>query len=94
LKNRYKTGTFTNLTAANADDALALIVKERRKELCFRNLRWSDLRRLNKDSRFQVTLTRNVNGQSYTLAPNSSRYVLPLDPIETTSGGLQQNPRD
>jgi hypothetical protein len=93
LKNRYKIGTFTHLTAANAAAALALIVAERRKELCFRNLRWSDLRRLNKDPRFQVTLTRTINGQTYTLAPNSPKYVLPLDPIETTRGGLQQNPR-
>jgi hypothetical protein len=93
LENRYKTGTFTNLTAANADAALALIVAERRKELCFRNLRWSDLRRLNKDPRFQVTLTRIVNGQTITLPPNSPKYVLPLDPVETTTGGLQQNPR-
>ena len=93
LQNRYKTGTYTPVTPANAASALALVIAERRKELCFRNLRWSDLRRLNKDSRFQVTLTRTVNGQIYTLAPNSSRYVLPLDPIETTTGGLQQNPR-
>lgn len=93
LQKRYKTGTFTNLSAPNADSALSLILTERHKELCFRNLRWSDLRRLNRDSRFQVTLSRVVNGQNYTLPPNSSRYTLPLDPIETTSGGLEQNPR-
>jgi hypothetical protein len=93
LQNRYQTGTFSNLTAANGDAALMLILAERRKELCFRNLRWSDLRRLNKDTRFQVTLTRTVSGQIYTLPPNSPKYVLPLDPIETTSGGLQQNLR-
>ncbi|MCQ6958279.1 RagB/SusD family nutrient uptake outer membrane protein [Mucilaginibacter aquariorum] len=93
LKKRYKTGTFTGLTAADENEALAIILKERRKELCFRNLRWTDLRRLNRDSRFQVTLTRTINGKTYTLAPNSPRYVLPLDPIETTRGGLQQNER-
>ncbi|WP_158995621.1 RagB/SusD family nutrient uptake outer membrane protein [Mucilaginibacter sp. L196] len=93
LQTRYLTGTFTNLTASSADAALALILAERRKELCFRNLRWSDLRRLNKDPRFQVTLTRTVNGQLITLPPNSPKYVLPLDPIETTTGGLEQNPR-
>jgi hypothetical protein len=94
LKNRFKTGTFNNLTTSSSDAALTMIITERRKELCFRNLRWSDLRRLNKDPRFQVTLTRTVNGQTYSLSPNSSRYVLPLDPIETTSGGLQQNQRN
>lgn len=93
LKTRWKTGTYTNLAAANSDDALRLILGERRKELCFRNLRWSDLRRLNQDPRFQVTLTRTVNGQNYTLPPNSPRYVLPLDDFETSAGGLQQNTR-
>lgn len=93
LKTRWKAGTYIDLTAANSNAALVLIVGERRKELCFRNLRWSDLRRLNKDAQFQTTLTRTTNGQVYSLAPNSPLYVLPLDPIETTSGGLQQNPR-
>lgn len=93
LKNRYKTGTFSGLSANTADAVLSMVLAERRKELCFRNLRWADLRRLNKDPRFQLTLTRTINGQTYTLAPNSPRYVLPLDPIETTSGGLIQNPR-
>ncbi|QHS55264.1 RagB/SusD family nutrient uptake outer membrane protein [Mucilaginibacter sp. 14171R-50] len=93
LKNRYKNGTFSALTATNADAALSLILNERRKELCYRNIRWSDLRRLNKDPRFQVTLSRIVNGKTYTLVPNSPRYVLPIDPIEIERGGLQQNPR-
>lgn len=93
LKNRYKTGTFNGVGAADANAALSLILAERRKELCFRNLRWADLRRINKDPRFRVTLNRTINGQTYTLEPNSPRYVLPLDPIETTSGGLTQNPR-
>jgi len=90
LKSRWQTGTFTNLTAANADAALALILTERRKELCFRGLRWSDLRRLNSDSRFQTTIARNVNNQSYSLPPNSPRYVLPLDEKEILTGGLIQ----
>jgi len=93
LINRWKTGTYTPMAATNSDAVLALILTERRKELCFRNLRWSDLRRLDNDQRFQVTLTRLIAGQTYTLTPNSPRYVLPLDPIETTLGGLPQNPR-
>lgn len=93
LKNRWKTGTYINQTASNADAALTIILTERRKELCFRNLRWIDLRRLNKETRFQTTLSRTVNGQVFTLLPNSSRYVLPIDDQEILLGGLQQNPR-
>jgi hypothetical protein len=93
LKNRWVTGSYVNMTAISADAALSLILTERRKELCFRALRWTDLRRLNLETRFQTTLTRTVNGQNYTLSPNSSRYVLPLDNNELQIGGLQQNPR-
>lgn len=93
LQTRWKVGTYINLTAANADTALGLILNERRKELCFRGLRWTDLKRLNKDDRFKVTITRSLNGQTYTLLPNSLRYVLPIDDKEILLGGLQQNPR-
>jgi tetratricopeptide (TPR) repeat protein len=93
LKSRWQTGTYLNMTAANADAALSMILTERRKELCFRSLRWTDLRRLNHDSRYQVTITRNVNGQSVSLPPNSPKYVLPLDEKEILTGGLIQNQR-
>ncbi len=93
LSTRWKSGTYINLTAANSETALALILRERRKELVYRNLRWSDLRRLNTDTRFQTTLTRTVAGKTYTLLPNSLRYVLPIDPFEIKLDGLQQNAR-
>ena len=93
LKTRWVTGTYVNMTAANSDAALALVLTERRKELCYRGLRWTDLKRLNTDPRFQTTLTRTVNGQTYTLSPNSPKYVLPLDDYEIQVGGLEQNPR-
>lgn len=93
LKTRWVTGTYVDMTAANADDALSKILIERRKELCYRGLRWTDLRRLNIDQRFQTTITRIANGQTYTLPPNSPKYVLPLDDYEIKVGGLQQNQR-
>lgn len=93
LRNRYKKGTFTDRTATTADDALVQILTERRKELCFRGLRWTDLRRLNKESRFAVTLTRNINGTIYTLPPNDNRYALQIPDNEIQLSGIQQNPR-
>ncbi|WGQ11543.1 RagB/SusD family nutrient uptake outer membrane protein [Pedobacter gandavensis] len=94
LRNRYD-NTFINLTAANADDALVKILTERRKELVFRNHRWTDLRRLNKDPRFAITLRRTKNNISYTpLEPNDLRYTL-LIPYtqEINLSGIAQNPR-
>ncbi len=94
LVKRYLTGTFVPLTAANVDDALRIVLRERRKELLMRGLRWTDLRRLNKEGRFAVTLTRVVNGVTYTLTPNDDRYVYPIpDKVILFNKGMPQNPR-
>lgn len=89
---RMKTGTFIPSIATDMESALRLVLAERRRELCFRTLRWIDLRRLNQDSRFQVTLTRNVNNQTYTLLPNNIKYVFPIPNQEIQLSGIQQNP--
>lgn len=93
LQTRWKTGTFVPFTAASADAALALILTERRKELVFRGLRFTDLRRLNRDSRFAITLSRELNGTLYTLPPNSPLYVLPIPDNEINNNAIPQNPR-
>lgn len=93
LVKRWSTGTFTPYSALNADDVLSIILTERRKELVFRGLRWTDLRRLNIDPKFAKGLTRNLGGQIYTLAPNDSKYVFPIPIDEITQSGIIQNPR-
>lgn len=92
LKTRWN-NTFIPITAANADIALNLVLSERRKELLFRGLRWTDLRRLNKETRFAVTLTRTLNGQTYTLPPNDPRYTLLIPREVLERANLPQNPR-
>lgn len=91
LKNRYK-GTFIPLTTSSPSDALNKILIERRKELPFRGLRWADLRRLNKDGA-NITLTRIINGQTYTLPPNDPKYVLPIPSDVIGFTGIEQNKR-
>ncbi|WP_146203126.1 RagB/SusD family nutrient uptake outer membrane protein [Mucilaginibacter oryzae] len=93
LVTRWKTGTFIPYTAANAGDALLQVLKERQKELLLRGLRWTDLRRLNLDSRLAVTLRRTVGGADYHLPPNDPKYAFPIPDIEVQLGGLTQNPR-
>ena len=92
MRNRYKTGTFSNITAGNATDALNKILFERRKELLFRGLRWSDLRRFNLEGA-NITLKRIVNGTTYTLPPNDPRWVLLITAQEISQSGIAQNPR-
>ena len=83
---------FTPFTAGSAAEALDTILVERRKELAFRGLRWTDLRRLNKENA-NIQLTRLLFGQTYSLPPNSLLYVLPIPPDVITLSGIQQNPR-
>jgi len=92
LVNRYTTGTFTPLTVENTPDVLATVLEERQKELVFRGLRWSDLKRYNKEGA-NITLTRVLNGETYTLAPNDPRYVFPIPSDEISYSGIEQNPR-
>jgi tetratricopeptide (TPR) repeat protein len=92
LQTRWKTGTYVAYAAANAKDALDIILSERRKELLYRGLRWTDIRRLNLEGA-NIILKRVLNGTTYTLPPNDMRSVLliPQEVLNLTS--LQQNPR-
>lgn len=92
LVTRWKKNTFVNLTAVNKDDALKIVLRERRKELPLRGLRWQDLRRLNKEGA-NITLTRILDDRTYTLLPNSPLYVMPIPPEEVQVNGLEQNIR-
>ncbi|MEZ2334785.1 RagB/SusD family nutrient uptake outer membrane protein [Mucilaginibacter sp. RCC_168] len=93
LKTRYSNKVaYIPLSAATANDALNIILVERRKELLYRCLRWMDLKRLNKDGA-NITLTRTVNGQTYTLPPNDPKYALPIPEDVIALSGMPQNPR-
>ncbi|KAJ1604380.1 hypothetical protein OJ253_3709 [Cryptosporidium canis] len=94
LKRWKNNGTWLPFTATDANDALNKILTERRKELPFTGqLRWTDLRRLNREPQFAVTLTRVIGGQTYTLPPNDPRYVFPIPDDEIRLLGIEQNPR-
>jgi hypothetical protein len=93
LSKRWRMGTFLGYAVASAQEALDTVLLERRKELAFRGLRWTDLRRLNLKGA-NITLTRNLNGTMYTLAPNSDLYVLPIPPDVISLSTIAQNVRD
>jgi hypothetical protein len=93
LQRRYVTGAFIPITVTSSAQALDTILTERRKELAFRGLRWSDLRRLNQEGR-NISLTRLLNGTTYQLLPNSPLYTLPIPPdVLSYNPGMQQNKR-
>lgn len=88
LEKRWRTGTFVPVTETDAEALLSIILAERRKELVFRPVRWTDLRRLNQEDRFRKELSRKLNGQVYTLPPNDPRYVYPVPPQEKERSGI------
>ncbi len=93
LVYRHETDRFTPYSIDRVPDVLGLVLAERRKELVGRGLRWTDLRRLNRESGRETVITRALNGETYTLAPGSPRYVFPLPQMDVEVFGLQQNPR-
>lgn len=90
LLKRWKTGTFSTPPDRTLEDALAMVLEERRKELLMRGLRWIDIKRLNKGGA-NITLRRVENNQEYVLEPNSSYYALPLPEDIIRITGMPQN---
>lgn len=92
LLTRWKPGTFIPLHANSTQEALAVILEERRKELLLRGLRWADVKRYNRDGA-HLTLTRTVNGKTYQLDPNDLRYAIAIPEEIIQLSGIAQNPR-
>jgi hypothetical protein len=92
-KKRFTAANYTAVTAGTADQALIEVIKERQREFFCKGLRWFDQRRLKNDSRFSRTITRTFRGVTYTLDPNSNRYVLPIsDYYRQFNPGITANP--
>lgn len=91
LEKRYKNGSFLPYRTTSKSQVLDLVLSERRKELLFRDLRWMDIKRLNKENA-GITVQRVINSQSFVLESNANRFALPL-PLDLVSiSGMLQNP--
>jgi len=77
IRTRWRKETFKPFTASSANQALDIVLNERRKQLILRGIRWMDIKRLNKEGA-GITLTRDLNGKTYTLPAGSDGFVLPL----------------
>ncbi|MDR6733485.1 RagB/SusD family nutrient uptake outer membrane protein [Sphingobacterium sp. 2149] len=78
---RYK--DYAAPTNETSEELLQRILEEKNKELLFTgSCRWEDLRRLNKDTKFAMTLVRKLAGKEYMLPPNDARYSFPVIPQE------------
>lgn len=94
LKTRWNNQVaYVNITETDPDRLLKIILDERRKELIFRGRRWSDLKRLNLDPRFQKILKRTIGDKVYTIEPNSDKYAFRISETVIELAGISQNKR-
>lgn len=96
LRSRYQEvsgiSTYVDFTSSSQDEALVRVIEEREKELVLRNVRWTDLRRLNNDIRFKKTFKRVIAGETFFLEPGSYKYTFPIPTDVITLSGIDQNP--
>lgn len=72
---------------------ISFIKEERRRQLPFRGLRWTDLRRYNLEGD-NIILERNISGEEYVLLPNDRRYTFLIpDLVIGYNPTMEQNPR-
>jgi hypothetical protein len=93
LEKRFKKGAFTPLSATTPEEAVRLVLGERRKELVLRDTRWMDLRRLSREPARAETPRRVISGQEYHLPPGDPRYAFLLPEAVIRLTGMPQNRR-
>ncbi|MBE8719817.1 RagB/SusD family nutrient uptake outer membrane protein [Sphingobacterium pedocola] len=93
LATRFETGTYVPFASSDETTIIKRVLLERRKQLVGRNRRWFDLKRVQHDPRFAVTLQRTVLGTNYTLPPNDPRYIFPIPHSVINATGMEQNER-
>lgn len=93
MQTRWKTNTYVPFSSDVKESVLSKILEERRKSLIMRNLRWSDIRRLNSYGG-NINLKRIINGETYYLNAGDPRFtfLIPSGVMEYAPE-IIQNPR-
>ncbi|WP_313157310.1 RagB/SusD family nutrient uptake outer membrane protein [Sphingobacterium multivorum] len=96
-RNRFSSSSdLYKVPASVASDQVALLKfvrDERRRELIFRGLRWTDLRRYNMEGE-TLAIHRVLGSETYTLEPNDKRYAFLIPSlIMGYNPDMAQNPR-
>ncbi len=92
VRCRYAPAYTPDIDQLSYPELLSTILLERRKEFVFRNIRLSDVKRLNRDYE-NITLKRALNNTTITLAPNDPRLVLLIPRFVIQTSLLEQNKR-
>src|SRR5690606_2903486 len=76
LKTRFIPEKYQPATNLTQSEALEFVLRERRKSLLNRGLRWSDIRRLTYLDNQTFNLLREMNGEVYELKGRDKRLIL------------------
>ena len=90
LQKRYEHGAVFSYSGSESDYE-DIVIRERRKELVFRGVRWSDVRRYNTSGR-DIVMERNIGGERFFLQKGSPRFTVPIPESVISISGIQQNP--
>ncbi len=78
-KNRFSPSNYTPLTATTTDQAINAVLDERRRELAFKGIRWSDMKRFDKEGRMPVITRLSSTGALLaTLNPHDKNYTFQI----------------
>ena len=89
---RYRFENYTNENISNADELLSFVQRERRRELCFEDHRWLDLRRWGMKSIQHVWIDES-DSETYTLQEKDRGYTIPIPKTSLQENpSLEQNP--
>lgn len=78
LKSRWDASIpYLEKIGGSKESVLKMVLDERRKELAMRGIRWSDIKRLNREGH-EIQLTRKVGDETFVLQPQSEGFILPL----------------
>lgn len=83
---------YNEIIASNQEEALNIILIERRKSLVMRGLRWMDIKRLNIQGA-NITLRRMIGGTEYILPPNDLKFAIAIPESIISISKIPQNPR-
>lgn len=95
-KSRFLASKYIPYTLDKTqEEALQLVLKERKVELFQTAWRWFDLKRFNQIPESRKSVSRKYDGQTITLKPEDNNWVLPIPKkVLTLNSLMEQNPRD
>lgn len=79
-ENRFSPDKYTPLTANDKEEAINAVLEERRRELALKGVRWSDMKRLDKEGRMPEVKRYAADGTTVlvTLTPGSVNYTFQI----------------